>query len=79
MSMKSERIEQYVFSVAQPYEQMTYPGERVQIDLNTSCLVGEAPELYQYTAIDKMLLLRYVEGFEEISTYSSAVFLQNAK
>lgn len=69
--------------IPKPYEQMTYPGQRVQIDVKhvpTACLVGElqGQKLYQYTAIDEYSRLRYLEGFEEISTYSSSLFLKNA-
>ena len=61
---------------------MTYPGQRVQIDVKhvpAACLVGKAKgsKFYQYTAIDEYSRLRYLEGFEEISTYSSATFLKN--
>ncbi len=61
---------------------MTFPGERVQIDVKEvpkGCLV-DAPEglkLYQYTAIDEYSRVRYVEGFLEQNTYSSAVFLKH--
>jgi len=66
-----------------PYEQMTYPGERVQIDVKyvpAACLVGDVKgqRFYQYTAIDEFSRLRYLEAFEEASTYSSAVFLRSA-
>jgi len=66
-----------------PYEQMSYAGQRVQIDVKhvpAACLVGtlKGHRLYQYTAIDEFSRVRYVEGFEEASTYSSAVFLRNA-
>lgn len=69
--------------VSKPYEQMTRPGERVQVDIKfvpSSCLVGEAKgqHFYQYTAIDEFSRLRYLEAFEEKSTYSSMVFLENA-
>ena len=69
--------------IPKPYEQMTYPGQRIQIDVKhvpAACLVGElkGQKLYQYTAIDEYSRLRYLEGFEEISTYSSTVFLNNA-
>lgn len=68
--------------VPKPYEQMSYPGQRVQIDVKyvpASCLVGEVrrQRFYQYTAIDEFSRLRYIEAFEENSTYSSTVFLQN--
>jgi len=69
--------------IPKPYEQMTYPGQRIQIDVKhvpAACLAGElkGQKLYQYTAIDEYSRLRYLEGFEETSTYSSAVFLNNA-
>jgi len=68
--------------VAKPYEQMTYAGERVQIDVKrvpTACLAGEVKghKLYQYTAIDEYSRMRYLEAFEEANTYSSAAFLIN--
>ncbi len=69
--------------IPKPYEQMLYPGQRVQIDVKyvpSACLVGEATgqRFYQYTAIDEFSRLRYIEAFEEQSTYSSAIFLKNA-
>lgn len=68
--------------IAKPYEKMTYPGQRVQIDVKhvpVSCTVGDAEgrKFYQYTAIDEFSRYRYVEAFEELSTYSSTVFLEN--
>lgn len=68
--------------IAKPYEQMHYPGERVQIDVKfvpSSCLVGSAKgeKFYQYTAIDEFSRWRFVEAFEEHNTYSSAVFLDH--
>lgn len=69
--------------VPKPYEQMLYPGQRIQIDVKyvpSACLVGDAKELrfYQYTAIDEFSRMRYLEAFEEHSTYSSTAFLKNA-
>ena len=66
--------------VPKPYEQMQYPGQRVQVDVKfvpKVCHVGEAEgkQFYQYTAIDEYSRFRYVEAFEEHSTYSSTVFL----
>ena len=66
--------------ISKPYQQMTYPGERVQIDVKyvpAACLVGKAvgKKFYQYTAIDEFSRYRYLEAFEENSTYSSMVFL----
>ena len=59
--------------VAKPYEQMLYPGQRIQIDVKfvpSFCLVGDAKgkKFYQYTAIDEYSRWRYVEAFEEHST-----------
>ena len=60
--------------VAKPYEQMNYPCQRVQIDVKfvpSACLVGEAEgrKFYQYTAIDEYSRFRYLEAFEENSSY----------
>lgn len=68
--------------VAKPYEQMQYPGQRIQIDVKfvpSACLVNEAKgqKFYQYTAIDEYSRLRFVEAFEEHSSYSSALFLEH--
>jgi transposase InsO family protein len=66
--------------IPKPYEQMQYPGQRVQIDVKhvpAACLVGDVTgqKFYQYTAIDEYSRFRYVEAFEECSTYSSFLFL----
>ena len=68
--------------IAKPYEQMHYPGQRVQIDVKfvpAACIVGEAKgqNFYQYTAIDEYSRFRYLEAFPEHSSYSSAVFLEH--
>ena len=68
--------------VAKPYEQMLYPGQRIQIDVKfvpSVCLFGDAEgkKFYQYTAIDEYSRWRYVEAFEEHSTYSSSVFVEH--
>ena len=70
--------------IAKPYEEMTYPGQRVQIDVKhvpASCITAQddhrSHKYYQYTAIDEYSRFRYVEGFDEISTYSSKTFLEN--
>lgn len=68
--------------VPKPYEQMTYPGQKCQIDVKfvpASCLVGEAQgqKYYQYTFIDEYSRFRYLEAFEENSTYSSSQFLKH--
>ena len=65
------------------YEDMRYPGERVQIDVKfvpQSCLVGDAAidgGYYQYTFIDEYSRFRYLEAFQEHSTYSSTLFLRH--
>jgi transposase InsO family protein/transposase-like protein len=68
--------------IPKPYEKMLYPGQRVQIDVKvvpTACIVGDAvgKKFYQYTAIDEYSRFRYLEAFEEQSTYSSAMFLEH--
>lgn len=68
--------------IPKPYEQMRYPGQRIQIDVKfvpSVCLVNEAKgqKFYQYTAIDEYSRWRFVEAFEEHSSYSSTQFLQH--
>lgn len=70
--------------IPKPYEKMYYPGQRVQIDVKfvpEACIVGDAKaegkKFYQYTAIDEYSRFRYLEAFEEHSSYSSAVFLEH--
>lgn len=67
-----------------PYVDMTFPGERVQIDVKmvpSECLVGELQNIeehyYQYTCIDEFSRFRYLEIFREKSTYSSKCFILN--
>ena len=64
-----------------PYEQMTHAGERIQIDVKVvprKCIADKEMKLYQYTAIDEYTRLRFLYGYEEQSTYSSADFVQRA-
>ena len=70
--------------IPKPYEKMLYPGQRVQIDVKfvpEACIVGDANaegrKFYQYTAIDEYSRFRYLEAFEDHSSYSSAVFLDH--
>ena len=67
-----------------PYEQMKYPGERIQIDVKyvpKECLSSEFIEkygstyLFQYTAIDEYSRYRILCGYREHNTYSSSLFL----
>mgnify|MGYP000961720663 FL=1 len=66
--------------IPKPYELMQYPGQRFQIDVKfvpSTCLKNTnvtRTRFFQYTAIDEYSRWRYVEAFEEHSTYSSAVF-----
>ena len=65
-----------------PYEQMSYPGQRVQIDVKfvpKICIVGqeEPTQWYQYTFIDEYTRFLYPEAFPEHSTYSSTLFIQH--
>jgi transposase InsO family protein len=68
--------------IPKPYEQMTFPGERVQIDVKfvpTQCLI-DAPKglrLFQYTAIDEYSRMRCLEGFSEHNSYVSKIFLEH--
>ena len=62
-----------------PYEQMTHPGERVQVDVKVvprSCIADPELRLFQYTAIDEFSRLRFLAAYTEQSTYSSADFLR---
>ena len=62
-----------------PYEQMTYPGQRVQVDVKVvprRCIADPELRLFQYTAIDEFTRLRFLAAYSEQSTYSSADFLK---
>lgn len=62
-----------------PYEQMTHPGERIQVDVKVvprSCIADPELRLYQYTAIDEFTRLRFLAAYPEQSTFSSADFLR---
>ena len=68
--------------IPKPYQQMTFPGERVQIDVKIvprACKAGEAANerLVQYTAIDEYPRLRYLKAYKEQSADSSRDFLLN--
>ena len=69
--------------VPKPYEQMNHPGQRIQVDVKfvpSACLVNSkviGKHFFQYTAIDEYSRWRYVEAFEEHSTYSSAMFVDH--
>ena len=66
---------------SKPYEPMTYPGQRGQIDVKyvpEVCIVGQEPgtKWYQYTFIDEYSRFRILKAYEEHSTYSSAQFIK---
>ena len=69
--------------IPKPYEQMVYPGQRVQVDVKfvpSSCLKNSkviGKKFFQYTAIDEYSRWRFVEAFEEQNTYSSAQFVDH--
>ena len=62
-----------------PYEQMTYPGQRIQVDVKVvprKCITDPELRLFQYTAIDEFTRLRFLAAYPEQSTYSSSDFLK---
>ncbi len=62
-----------------PYEQMQYPGQRVQIDVKVvprKCIADPELKLFQYTAIDEYSRYRVLGAYPEQSPYSSADFLR---
>ena len=67
--------------IPKPYEQMQYPGQRVQVDVKhvpAACMVGntKGQKFYQYTAIDEFSRVRFLMAFQEASTYSSVQFIE---
>ena len=69
--------------IPKPYETMDYPGQRFQVDVKfvpSACLKNSkviGKQFFQYTAIDEYSRWRFVEAFEEHSTYSSAQFVEH--
>lgn len=64
-----------------PYEQMLYPGQRLQIDVKVvpkACIAAPDLRLFQYTAIDEFSRLRFLAAYNEQNTFSSADFLRKA-
>lgn len=62
-----------------PYQQMTYPGQRIQVDVKVvprHCIADPELRLFQYTAIDEFTRLRFLAAYPEQSAYSSADFLK---
>ena len=65
--------------IPKPYQQMTYPGQRIQVDVKVvprRCITDPELRLFQYTAIDEFSRLRFLAAYPEQSTYSSADFLK---
>ena len=69
--------------IPKPYQQMTHPGERVQIDVKyvpRECMSEELKKIgeryYQYTAIDEYTRQRVLWASREHSSYASAEFLK---
>ena len=61
-----------------PYQQMTHPGERIQIDVKVvprKCIADPNLRLFQYTAIDEYSRYRVLGAYPEQTTYSSYQFL----
>lgn len=65
------------------YPDMTYPGEKVQIDVKEvpyACLRGsllrDGKHLYQWTAIDECTRVRFVYAFEEHTPENTVKFLK---
>ena len=61
-----------------PYQQMTHPGERVQIDVKVvprKCIADPELKLFQYTAIDEYSRYRILGAYPEQTTFSSYQFL----
>lgn len=69
--------------IPKPYEPIDHPGQRIQVDvkfvpwacLTNSRVIGK--QFFLYTAIGEYSRWRYVETFEEHSTYSSAMFVNH--
>ena len=79
----AERSKKKPKYIPKPYTQMTYPGERIQVDVKyvpQACTqaMGKGTRLYQFTAIDEYSRKRYLEGFSDNSSYSASIFARNA-
>ena len=81
MGLFTETKHQKQKYIPKPYEQMSHPGERVQIDVKwvpVACIVGNTRQrFYQFTAIDEYSRLRYLGAFDEASTHTAMLFLQD--
>ena len=62
-----------------PYGQMTYPGQRVQVDVKMvprRCIADPELRLFQSAAIDEFTCLIFLDAYPEQSNFSSADFLK---
>ena len=82
LGRKAEKAKKPAYK-PKPYEQATFPGQKVQIGVKvvpSVCIVGQTKEqgekMYQYTAIDECTRFRFIAAFKEQSMYSSMCFLQ---
>ena len=58
---------------------MAFPGERIQVDIKyvpSECIVDNG-KFYQYTTIDEFSRFRYIQIYNEKSTYISKKFIQD--
>lgn len=69
--------------IPKPYEQMDYPGQRIQVDVKyvpLECLTQELRKrkerYFQYTAIDEYSRQRYIWFSKEKTTYASKEFVE---
>ena len=78
LGMFSQEKEKETYT-PKPYQQMTRPGERIQVDVKVvprRCIADPELRLFQYTAIDEFSRIRFLAAYPEQSTYSSADFLK---
>lgn len=65
--------------VPKPYQQMTCPGQRIQVDVlvvSRRCITHPELLCFNDTAIDEFSRLRFLATYPEQSTCSSADFLK---
>ena len=69
--------------IPKPYEQMQFPGQRIQVDVKyvpSVCLKNSAvaeEQFFRYTAIDEYSRCRYVEAFDEHNPHALTRFLEH--
>jgi transposase InsO family protein len=61
-----------------PYSRAEYPGQKIQIDVKyvPSYCVSDGRKYYQFTAIDECTRLVFRQMYDEHSTYSAKLFLE---